>query len=434
MNHFARCLVSIGVATGFLAGCGAPQPPIGAPGATSALLARGGGSNHKIVYSFSGGSDGAKPLAGLIDVGGTLYGTTDGGGASGHCTSGSGDGCGTVFSVTLSGTEKVLHAFGATGDGFNPQASLLDVGGTLYGTTTLGGSGGGSYPCPGSTSSDYTPCGTVFSVTPSGTETVLYTFSGFSGGGLPYAPLIDVKGTLYGTTKIGGDDDCEFKGGSCGAVFSITTAGTEKVLHYFHGIGSSSEKPRYDGAFPYAGLIDVGGTLYGTTTAGGKHRGGTFFSITTSGTVKVLHSFGAGSDGRSPVAGLILLGGKLYGTTDDGGASSCDCGTVFSVTPNGTEKVLHSFSGSPSDGANPWASLTEVKGKLYGTTVGGGSNGDGAVFSITPEGAETILYSFGGDEGDASPYAGLIDVKGMLYGTTASGGAHGYGTVFALTP
>ncbi len=463
---FGRYMLSISLATALLSACAAlplsqpalsgvegkgqddTQPPIGAPGAipqTSAPLARGSSTNHKIVYSFSGGTDGAKPLAGLIDMGGTLYGTTAAGGATGDCTSGSGGGCGTVFSVTLSGTEKVLHAFGAPGDGFYPQASLLDVGGTLYGTTTLGGSGSGSYDCPGSTSSSYALCGTVFSVTPSGTETVLYTFSGFFGGGLPYAPLIDVKGTLFGTTEIGGSSDCEYKGGACGTVFSITTSGTEKVLHYFHGIGSSSEKPKYDGALPYAGLIDVRGTLYGTTASGGKHRGGTFFSITTSGAEKVLHSFGAGSDGSSPVAGLVLLRGKLYGTTERSGADSCHCGTVFSVTPNGTEKVLRSFSGYPADGAYPRASLIELKGKLYGTTEGGGTygcrylpnsseTGCGTAFSITPEGAETIIYSFGGDDNDASPYAGLIDVKGMLYGTTELGGAHGYGTVFALTP
>jgi uncharacterized repeat protein (TIGR03803 family) len=433
-------------AVAMLAGCGGSQPPIAAPGAVpqaSPLLARASTTNHKIVYSLRGGSDGAKPLAGLTDVGGTLYGTTDAGGGSGGCTSGSG-GCGTVFSVTSSGTEKVLHAFGATGDGLYPRASLLDVGGTLYGTTTLGGSGGGSYPCPGSTSSSYVPCGTVFSVTPSGTEKVLYTFSGFYGGGLPYAPLIDVKGTLYGTTEIGGGDaDCAFKGGSCGTAFSITTAGAEKALHYFNGLGSSSEKP--DGALPYAGLIDVKGMLYGTTAAGGKHRGGTVFSITTSGAEKVLHDFGAGSDGSSPVAGLILLHGKLYGTTDAGGASSCHCGTVFSVTPGGTEKVLHSFSGYPDDGADPWASLIALKGKLYGTTVAGGTygchdlpnssvSGCGTAFSITPAGTETIIYSFGGDDSDASPYAGLLDVKGTLYGTTELGGAHGYGTVFSLTP
>ncbi|MGC2405895.1 MAG: choice-of-anchor tandem repeat GloVer-containing protein, partial [Candidatus Cybelea sp.] len=115
------------------------------------------------------------------------------------------------------------------------------------------------------------------------------------GGKYPQAPLIDVGGILYGTTNNGG----AFRGrktchGGCGTVFSITTSGVVKVLHSF---GNSQ-----DGQYPAeAGLVDVGGTLYGTTSAGGALGGGTVFSITTDGVENVLHSFGAQGDGVEPI-------------------------------------------------------------------------------------------------------------------------------------
>jgi uncharacterized repeat protein (TIGR03803 family) len=424
--------LAAGVMAALLAGCGGSQPPITVPGAmaqTSTLAASSNSTNYKVVYSFSGGSDAADPFAGLIDEGGVLYGTTIAGGSYSNDCDFFYYNCGTVFSVTPSGTEKVLHSFGAGSDGRNPLAGLVDVGQTLYGTTKAGGS------YPSCNYSAYFTCGTVFSITPSGTEKVLHSFSGYpSDGAFPDAALIDVEGTLYGTTYFGGRFECNDLGDSCGTVFSITTAGAESVLHDF------SDRP--DGGHPSAALINVKGTLYGTTGSGGRHGFGTVFSITTGGSEKVLHSFGAGNDGRGPTASLIELNGKFYGTTSGGGAYSCGhkCGygTVFSITPGGREKVLHSFDAA--DGAHPSTSLIELKGTLYGTTNEGGayscgSNGGcGTVFSITPGGTEKVLHSFGNGLDGASPYAALIDVKGTLYGTTESGGAHGYGTVFALTP
>jgi uncharacterized repeat protein (TIGR03803 family) len=151
-----------------------------------------------------------------------------------------------------------------------------------------------------------------------------------------------------------------------------------------------------------------------------------------------LHSFGSGSDGRFPQAGLIDVNGTFYGTTDGGGSYPCNgfyqgCGTVFSITMNGTEKVLHSF-GSGSDGSAPQASLIDVKNTLYGTTSSGGTYGDGTIFSITMNGTEKVLHSFGSGSDGSTPQASLIDVKGSLYGTTGLGGTHGDGTVFSLTP
>ena len=316
-------------------------------------------AKETVLYSFKGGSDGESPAAGLINVGGTLYGTTAEGGFGGranYCTLG----CGTVFSVTPAGAEPV-YSFKGGSDGAYPDAGLINVGGTLYGTTSGGGAGG-----------------TVFSVTP-GPERVVYSFQGGGDGTGPFAGLINVGGTLYGTTNGGGATDS-------GTVFKVTPAGVETVVYAFKG-GS-------DGAYPYAGLIKLGGTLYGTTQTGGGngYEGGVgcgiVFSITPAGAETVVYSFKGGSDGAWPVAGLIRVGGTLYGTTWIGGNSansSEGCGTVFKITTAGAEKVVYSFKGE-LDGAAPEAGLINVGGTLYGTTNrgGGGTVGYGTVFAVKP--------------------------------------------------
>jgi uncharacterized repeat protein (TIGR03803 family) len=205
----------------------------------------------------------------LINVNGTLYGTTTEDGAKlGHshlC-------CGTVFSVTTAGKEQVLYKFaGGPADGGSPVADLIDVNGTLYGTTAYGGSSG----C------ESADCGTVFSVTTAGKEEVLHSFTGDSDGATPSAGLINVNGTLYGTTAYGGGSVFCNGGIGCGTIFSVTTTGAEQVLHTFAG-GSA------DGANPLADLIDGKGTLYGTTECGGPkcgrtvglHGCGTVFAFT----------------------------------------------------------------------------------------------------------------------------------------------------------
>ncbi|HEY2474227.1 MAG TPA: choice-of-anchor tandem repeat GloVer-containing protein, partial [Candidatus Cybelea sp.] len=144
-------------------------------------------------------------------------------------------GCGTVFSISAAGKETVLYAFkGGSADGEFPSASLLKVNGKLYGTTSGG----------------YNREGTVFAITTSGKETSLYSFKGAPDGAQPSAPLLNVKGTLYGTTAKGGSG-CS---SGCGTVFSITKSGKETVLHSF---GEANE----DGRYPLAGLIDVGGMV-----------------------------------------------------------------------------------------------------------------------------------------------------------------------------
>jgi uncharacterized repeat protein (TIGR03803 family) len=316
------------------------------------------GGVDKVLHSFGRGADGDSPSASLIDVGGTLYGTTRAGGTYK---------LGTVFSITPSGKEKLLYSFGNGTDGSVPAAPLIEVKGTLYGTTE---NGGASNECSGG-------CGTAFSITPGGTEKVLYSFVGGTDGAHPGTPLAEVKGTLYGTTSEGGGTGCTH-GAGCGTVYSITATGSEKVLYRFAG-GS-------DGANPSSGLTDVNGTLYGTTFYGGVQECvsgfgcGTVFRITTAGSEKVLHSFGAGYDGEGPTTGLINVKGTLYGTTQGGGAYGN--GTVFSITPGGTENVLYSFSQYRSKGLLFPMGLNDVGGTLYGTTQNGGAYYRGTVFSL----------------------------------------------------
>ncbi|MBV8497672.1 MAG: hypothetical protein JO003_00250 [Candidatus Eremiobacteraeota bacterium] len=354
---------------------------------------------------------GVYPQARLVNVNGTLYGTTTSGGAYGH---------GTFYSITTTRTEQVLYSFGKRPDAADPSAGLINVNGRLYGTAA----GGGRYRG-----------GTVYSITTTGTEKVLYSFGGPGDGATPLAPLVNVKGTLYGTTYFGGSTGCGSR--TCGTIFSVSTTGNERLLHRFAG-GS-------DGAEPSAGLLDVNGTLYGTTTGvfGGM---GTVFSVTAAGKERVLHRFGGGSDGLVPDAGLVDVDGTLYGTTANGGASNH--GTVFSVTTSGRERVLYSFTGEP-DGSGPEAKLIDANHTLYGTTTYGGTYsprcdfGCGTIFSVTTTGAEEVVHTFAGAPADGSkPLADLIDVKGTLYGTTDYGGPRcnhrgglsGCGTVFAFTP
>jgi uncharacterized repeat protein (TIGR03803 family) len=182
-------------------------------------------------------------------------------------------------------------------------------------------------------------CGVVFKLSPAGTETVLYSFTGQPDGGNPEAGLVrDAAGNLYGTTAFGGSSTTCPAG--CGTVFKLSPTGTETVLHSFTGP---------DGANPYAGLVrDAAGSLYGTTSSGGVKSSacqggsetcGVAFKLSPTGTETVLYSFTGGADGDVPYAGLIQdAAGNLYGTTAYGGANStCDppygCGVVFRLAP-----------------------------------------------------------------------------------------------------
>jgi uncharacterized repeat protein (TIGR03803 family) len=369
------------------------------------------GQSESVLYSFSGGSDGASPYAGLVlDRNGNMYGTTVNGGGSAACS----DGCGTVFKATRSGSERTLYSFGGNTDGAAPYGGLVfDNNGNLYGTTISGGFFGG----------------TVFELNSEGVETPLYVFQSSINGGdgaVPFQALTrDAQGNLYGTTDSGGNQ-CMPAG--CGTVFKIDSSGAETILYSFTG-GA-------DGGFPFSTLLRAAnGDLYGTTVFGGSYSQGTVFKSSAAGIETVLYSFrGKTMDGANPEGGLILDSkGNLVGTTSTGGLSNN--GTVFKLTPAGQETVLYSFQGG-TDGSVPGAGvITDAKGNLYGTTYTGGLSGLGTVFLLTPSGRERILHSFKGGTDGASPASALVrDSKGILYGTTNAGGASGLGTIFRVVP
>jgi len=391
------------------------QPPL----ATAAtMVPNASSSSYKVLYRFSQNEPAADghPLAGLINVSGTLYGTTYG----------SLKDDGTVFSISTTGAHKTLHRFQGSHDGDEPMALLLGVNDTLYGTTFYGGSSG---------------YGVVFSVTTAGAENIVHHFAGGSDGAHPQGALIDVNGTLYGNTSNGGGSGCKITSliVGCGTVYTISASGAENVLYRFSG------KP--DGSWPTAALLDVNGTLYGVTANGGDSSCGclgTVYSISAAGAEKVLHSFTGTPDGATPNSPLIDVNGTLYGTTTGGGASGY--GTVYSISTAGTEKVLYSFAGGSSDGIDPGRALLDVNGLLYGTTFNGGPTrcdiggvkGCGTLYSITTGGVEKVLHFFSGSSDGSIPQGDLLNVNGVLYGTTAWGGtSKGHragGTVFEITP
>jgi uncharacterized repeat protein (TIGR03803 family) len=235
----------------------------------------------------------------------------------------------------------------------------------------------------------------------------------------PWGPLfMDSGGNLYGTTEIGGAL-------GDGAVFELAAgSGTITSLASFNGT---------DGQNPFGGVVmDSKGDLYGTTVGGGAFGDGTVFEVAAgSGTITSLASFN-GRNGKNPYAGLVMDGsGDLYGVTQGGGAKGD--GTVFEVAPgSGQITTLASFNGS--NGKNPYAGLVmDGQGDLYGTTTGGGANGDGTVFELI-QGSNTIttLASFNGTDGRSPRAMLLMDGSGNLYGTTQVGGAANRGTVFEV--
>jgi len=267
--------------------------------------------HQTVLWSFTGGSDGGQPNAGVIlDSAGNLYGTTLYGGNTVQCPAQyTPAGCGVVYELDAAGNETPLYSFLGGSDGGNPEAGVIrDSAGNLYGTTT----GGGSANC-------YLGCGVVFKLSASGQETVLHSFAGAPDGFYPKAGVIaGPAGHLFGTTDGGGS-------ANSGVVFEVDAAGHEIVLHNFKG-GA-------DGAYPQAGLIrDSAGNLYGTTVGGGTPGFGVVFEVDAAGNETVLYSFTGGADGGSPYAGVIRdPAGNLYGTTSSGGRELT--GVVFELKP-----------------------------------------------------------------------------------------------------
>ena len=378
---------------------------------------------ESVLYSFGATRvDGIYPQGNLIQANdGNFYGMTPVGGANNR---------GAVIKVTPAGDESVLYSFGAfPGDGLTPRGSLIQASdGNFYGMTEQGGVNGG---CNSN-------CGTVFRITFTGTESVLYSFAGLGDGATPYGSLIQASdGNLYGMTSSGGL-------GGVGTVFRITLTGSESVMHWFGAFSG-------DGKQPQDSLIQASdGNFYGMTVGGGTPSAqcgqfgcGTVFKITSAGDESVLHSFGsAPGDGANPFGSLIQASdGNLYGMTELGGAHTAGFGegAVIKVTLGGAESVLYSFGSIAGDGRTPVGSLIQASDRnFYGMTYAGGAStncggGCGTVFVIMPTGSETVLHSFGSAFDGEFPEGSLIQATdGNLYGMTSQGGANGTGAVIKI--
>lgn len=430
------------------------------------------GWTQKVIHVFSGGSDGGFPYGRLtLDQSGNIYGTAEQGGATNR-------GLSFEFSPSSGNTwtEKVLHNFTAGGsDGWQPSSALIfDSAGNLYSTTD----NGGAAEC-----NKNGGCGTVFELSPSTggqwTEQILYTFGNADEFDVqPQDILFDSSGNIYGTTFEGGGELC------CGSAFKLTFASghwTGTILYTFTGFNREGYYPNNDI------VLGPAGQIYGTTQYGGPTGlNGTVFELTPNGsgfTQTTLYGFPF-ADGTRPETGLVAdASGNLYGTTLFGGGA--DVGSVFKLSPSGSESLLYSFSGKSDNGndsvfpsslildaagnlygaaeetgTRQYGSIFELSpgahgtyseknldnlsgvidhplgnlifdksGNLYGTALDGGANGFGAAFELTPQAngtfKQTVIYSFGGYPVDgAGPSAGLIfDAAGSLYGTTAHGGS-----------
>jgi uncharacterized repeat protein (TIGR03803 family) len=310
------------------------------------------------------GTNGAIPefMSSIPATNGSFYGTTQAGGANGY---------GTVFRITPAGVLTTLYNFTGGTDGAYPYGTLIQAtNGNLYGTTVVGGITTGSIFD-----------GTVFKITIGGTLTTLHSFAGYpTDGAFPNAGLVQgTDGNFYGTTRQGGANNTCTAG--CGTVFKITPSGTLTTLYSFTG-GTNGDSPL---AVP---IQATNGDFYGTTYGIGYPGDyGTVFKMTPSGALTTLHAFTGGSDGAEPAAGLIQgTGGNFYGATYVGANinSACPsgCGTLFKIAPGGTLTTLREFEGP--DGAFPDGGLTQAtNGSFYGTTSGDGADSDGTVFRLS---------------------------------------------------
>jgi uncharacterized protein (TIGR03437 family) len=327
------------------------------------------------------------------------------------------DNNGTAFKLTPAGALATLSTFPA---GSTPNALVQGSDGNFYGTI-LG------FRTVNVPSSDP---GSIFKLTPSGAITTLHAFvPDSSDGSNPMGGLVQgADGNFYGTTSAGGSNTLA-NGGGAGIVFKITPSGTLTKLHDFDGS---------DGLGPNGLILASDGNFYGTTERGGAgcpndvfgNGCGTVFQMTPAGTLKTLYPFTGMSDGGAPTAGLVQgSDGNFYGTTTMDGQNMF--GTIFKLTPTGVLTTLYNFPAIPGVNGAGTTLIQATDGNFYGTIdEGGGPEGHGTLFEMTPAGTVTTLHTFGGADGVAPDY--LIQAKdGNLYGATASGtGPSPNGTVF----
>lgn len=304
-------------------------------------------------------------------------------------------------------TVRALHAFAPDGvDGTQPGDGLfLGRDGHLFGVTTGGGSRG---------------YGTVFELSPDGTETILHDFAAGTGDGADPTtpPIADPAGGLVGTTYLGGAH-------GQGTVYRLDASGALSLLHSFSGD---------DGANPDAPLLSArDGALYGTTLQGGSHGRGVLYRITLSGGFELLHAFGAAGDLAHPTGPLVQArDGTIYGAGIDGGGTGS--GGLFAYSPRSAEpRVLLSLR-AETDCSLPMGGVMQLRdGRLVGTGYAGGPMNAGCVFAAQPDGSLRVLHHFTGGEDGAQPASlPLEDAQGRLLFTSSLGSTHGDGALLAL--
>lgn len=386
-------------------------------GTTSTKGGYGAGSIYRVtpqgkittLYSFTGGNDGGSPSSALVEgPDGNLYGVTS--------FNSNNTVFGTIYKVTPAGALTTIHTF--TGpDGQFPVGELV-VGndGKLYGTVPNGSSGSAA------------ASGAVYSITTSGTYTIVYSFKFSDPAYGPKAGLIKGSdGNFYGTAPSTADP--RFFGG---IVFKITPAGGFTSLYSF--------KPTTDGIGPGKLVQGSDGNFYGTTTTGGANNHGTFFKVTPAGAFTLLRTADTAANGYPNGVGLIQgSDGNFYGTCSNGGTASN--GVVYQLTPAGGYTIIYSFTGVP-DGANPSTPLIDGgDGFLYGTTPNGAGDrevifrGDGTVFKIALNGTFNLMAPFASAPSGKEPSFPLIRrPEGDLVGTAKRGGEKSFGTFFTVSP
>jgi uncharacterized repeat protein (TIGR03803 family) len=420
---FGRLALNI-CAAALFAGCGTlRQSQSDIPSVAGAEAALQGRVAHmpptyglRAIYSFKGNPDGEVPQSNIVARSSDplLIGTTEFGGYYGS---------GSVYGMSKNKkgewTETVLYSLNGS-DGWRPNGIMVpqSLDGTQPAAVTSfqGGAHG---------------LGAIAVLTPkangSWTLSSTYSFAGYPDGNGPHGAVVaDAQGNLYGTTEGGGRENH-------GTVYRLQPNGSaynEKILYSFRG--------HRDGVGPAAGLIiDGTGALYGTTVVGGKStvQAGTVFKLTpnTNGyTESILYAFKGQPDGSEPVARLCLdSSGTLYGTTSLGGKSNA--GTVFALVPKSSgngyaEQVLWSFGRGSADGAYPDGNvIVDANGIIYGTTLGNSGSGSGTLFTLKRH-TEKLYYFNGYNGGD--PVAGpSADSNGNLFVAASALGAHLDGTV-----
>jgi uncharacterized repeat protein (TIGR03803 family) len=382
------------------------------------------GQTYNIIHNFAG-PDGTAPSGGVVaDATGSLYGTTAVGG------SGGGYGNGTVYKLTKingSWSETVIHNFQGTDGAGTAVPPTLDASGNVFATTPQCSSG-----CDG----------TAVELAPQqdGTwiETVLHAFTGSPDGSLPsYGLTLDAStGTLYGATEEGGNE-------GFGTMYILSGA---DYSHYSraYSFGTPSVK---SAGYPSGGTLarDTAGNLYGTANDFSSTAVIFKLSQTQQGgwTQTILYRFTNTQNGSNPVGGVILDdNGNLYGATYSGGPYQGNYGVIYRLSPNGdgswTYAVLYAFQGGADGSFGASTPTLDTSGNLYGTTQYGGSGYNGTVFKLTPtvQGPwiKTTLHNFGRLDGLVPQLSKLwVTSQGTIYGTTVSGGVFGKGIVFQIT-